>query len=96
LDVADLVESVGVYLSDPKRSLSGSMIPKIIREIAGVMSPQGGLGQQNLDIEGKLRSISQIVLEVDHLKKRFILGKALSEARSGEPFDIVLSGCPSL
>ncbi len=72
------------------------MIPKIIREIAGVMSPQGGLGQQNLDIEGKLRSISQIVLEVDHLKKRFILGKALSEARSGEPFDIVLSGCPSL
>ena len=96
LDVADLVESVKVYTNAGK-SLAGSMIPKIIREIESMLSAQtNGLGSPNLDNEDNLRAVAQIVLEVDHLKKRFILGKALSMGRSGEPFDIVLSGSQSL
>ena len=94
LDVADLVESVRVYKKSGN-SLSGSMIPKIIREIDSLMT-MDGLGQRNLNNEDQLRAIAQIVLEVDHLKKRFILGKALSMGRPGEPLDIVLSGSQSL
>lgn len=94
LDVADLVESVRVYTKNGK-SLAGSMIPKIIREIESMIT-NNGLGSKDLDNEDILRAVAQIVLEVDHLKKRFILGKALSMGRSGEPFDIVLSGSQSL
>tara|TARA_Y100000817_G_C16855232_1_gene543719 strand:- start:1390 stop:1797 length:408 start_codon:yes stop_codon:yes gene_type:complete len=44
----------------------------------------------------EMEAYAKLVLEVNHLHKRFILGKALSFARSGEPFDIILSGSPSL
>lgn len=87
-DAAALLKAVQAY----RGGLIGGMIPKIIQEAASL----GPLGNVNLSNEALLKGVAQLILEVDFLKKRFILGKALSHARPGEPFDIVLSGCPSI
>ena len=87
-DAADLLVSVRAYGG----SLIGGMIPKIIKEAKALPAA----GNINLAQPMKLKGFAQLILEVDFLKKRFILGKALSHARPGEPFDIVLSGCPSI
>jgi hypothetical protein len=87
-DAADLLSAVTNYGG----SLIGGMIPKIIKE-ANSLPADGNI---NLNQPMKLKGFAQLILEVDFLKKRFILGKALSHARPGEPFDIVLSGCPSI
>ena len=90
-DAADLLGSVRAYGG----SLIGGMIPKIIKE-AKALYNAGAVGNIDLAQPMKLKGFAQLILEVDFLKKRFILGKALSHARPGEPFDIVLSGCPSI
>lgn len=89
-DAASLLSSIQAYTAGGG-ALIGGMIPKIIQEAAGI-----NLGGVDLTRETGLKGVAQLILEVDFLKKRFILGKALSHARPGEPFDIVLSGCPSI
>ena len=94
-EVQALVDAVRDYKA-AGGSLTGSMMPKIIKEIDSLTGTSDQLGQVDLSLAENLSALSQIVLEVDHLKKRFLLGKALSMGRTGEPFDIVLSGSPSL
>jgi len=89
-DAAALLAAIRTYTAGGG-ALIGGMIPKIIQEAAGI-----NLGGVDLTRETGLKGVAQLILEVDFLKKRFILGKALSHARPGEPFDIVLSGCPSI
>ena len=89
-EAGELVKHVQKWQAD----LVGSGVGKIISEVRGLT---GGVNAgfpdklkttdfQNLEAVGKL------LFEIDFLKRRFILGKALSHARPGEPFDIVLSG----
>lgn len=91
-EAGELVKHVQAWQAD----LVGSGVGKIISEVRGLV-PAGAAGAgfpqalltgnfQNLEAVGKL------LFEIDFLKRRFILGKALSHARPGEPFDIVLSG----
>lgn len=86
-DAANLISAAQAY----NGSLLGSQVPSVLRTAKS-------LKDKSIDTSKKLElmAISKLVLEVNFLKKRFILGKALSFARPGEPFDIVLSGCPSL
>lgn len=86
-DAASLLTAIRSYTG----SLIGGMIPKVIQEANTI--PFGNVDIRN---ELELKGLAQLVLEVDFLKKRFLLGKALSYARPGEPFDIVLSGSTAI
>ena len=86
-DAAKLIAAAKKYTKAP---LIGQSIPEIIKQATD--APKDVDLSQPLD----LMKIAKLVLEVDFLKKRFILGKALSFSRPGESFDIVLSGCPSM
>ena len=86
-DAASLLTAIRSYTG----SLIGGMIPKVIQEANTI--PFGNVDTRN---ELELKGLAQLVLEVDFLKKRFLLGKALSYARPGEPFDIVLSGSAAI
>ena len=56
-------------------------------DLTNAAAAGGGFGGQ----EGAFKA----VMAVDQQRKRLIIGKALSYARPGEPFDIVLGGQPS-
>ena len=91
-DAAKLIAAAKAYTKKAKKPapLIGQSIPEIIKQATDA--------PQNVDLGSalSLMKIAKLVLEVDFLKKRFILGKALSFSRPGESFDIVLSGCPSM
>ena len=67
--------------------LIGSSIPQILKD-----AKELNLDGVELRDVHTLNAFARLLFEIDFLKKRFILGKALSHARPGEPFDIVLSG----
>lgn len=90
--VHDLVEAVFKY-AGAATDLLGQSIPKIIRELANKKT-NAMINAFQLMPQG-VKQQSELVLEVDFLKRRFLLGKALSGARPGEPFDLVLSGSAS-
>ena len=91
--VHDLVEAVFRYAGAPT-DLLGQSIPKIIQELAKAKAVAAPGTVDDLMPDG-VKQQSELVLEVDFLKRRFLLGKALSGARPGEPFDLVLSGSAS-
>lgn len=66
---------------------------KVLEEASRILAVGTSISTSNFV---EMEAYAKLVLEVNHLHKRFILGKALSFARSGEPFDIILSGSPSL
>lgn len=68
--------------------LIGSSIPQILKDARAVNNFAG----MNIGDVQRLNQVARLLFEIDFLKKRFILGKALSHARPGEPFDIILSG----
>lgn len=100
--VYELIEAVAQYTGSTT-DLQGQSIPKIIQELAKKRAdeqttrgvpPTDPVDVVDLMHDG-LQEQSELVLEVDFLKRRFLLGKALSGARPGEPFDLVLSGSAS-
>lgn len=97
--VHDLVEAVFRY-AGAATDLLGQSIPKIIQELATLKeNKKNALGAAAITVDDLMpdgvKQQSELVLEVDFLKRRFLLGKALSGARPGEPFDLVLSGSAS-
>lgn len=90
-EAADLMTHIGRHSAD----LIGSGLPKIITEGKSI-SDRGGLDLIRVNDIQQLKSVGVLLSEIDFLKKRFILGKALSHARPGEPFDICLSGSATL
>jgi hypothetical protein len=94
--VHDLIEAVSQY-GGALADLQGSTMPEVIRVLAGRRDLRGVAPAQagRAMLPDGVQQLSELVLEVDFLKRRFILGKALSGARPGEPFDLVLSGSAS-
>lgn len=84
-DAVDLIGHIqnAAFAND----LQGSGNGKIISELKKFLTPAN---VARADIKDK--AMIKALFEIDFLKKRMILGKALSHARPGEPFDIVLSG----
>lgn len=81
----DAAELMGHILNPTfTNDLQGSGNGKIISELVKARNAGGGPDSRKAQIKA--------LFEIDFLKKRMILGKALSHARPGEPFDIVLSG----
>jgi hypothetical protein len=82
MDAAELMR----HIQNPTftNDLQGSGNGKIISELVKAINAGGGPDSEKARIK--------CLFEIDFLKKRMILGKALSHARPGEPFDIVLSG----
>lgn len=90
-EAADVIAQVQGNLA----ALAGSGLGKIISEVRDMVRQAGGRDPlRGLDITNaqNLKAVGRLLMEIDFLKRRFILGKALSHARPGEPFDIVLSG----
>ena len=69
-------------------ALNTSGIGKILSEVKNLTNALA-VTAGNVD---QLKAVTKLMFEIDFLKKRMILGKALSHARPGEPFDIVISG----
>ena len=82
-DAVDLIGHIqnAAFAND----LQGSGNGKIISELKKFLTPA-------MRANMKDKAMIKALFEIDFLKKRMILGKALSHARPGEPFDIVLSG----
>lgn len=70
-------------------ALIGSAIPQILKDAKELNAIDEDVNLTNIPT---LNAFARLLFEIDFLKKRFILGKALSHARPGEPFDIILSG----
>ena len=92
--VSELLEAVYSY-AGALTDLQGQSIPKIIRDLAKRKPAALAANDPFRLLPRALQEGSELVLEVDFLKRRFLLGKALSGARPGEPFDLVLSGSAS-
>ena len=88
-EAADVIAQVQANLG----ALTGSGLGKIISEVRNmVRGAPNPLATANVANAQDLKAVGRLLMEIDFLKRRFILGKALSHARPGEPFDIVLSG----
>jgi len=87
-EAAEIIKQVDDFRND----IVGSAIPKILIEAKAMGGLNGLAGVVNAFDMQDLQGLACLLSEIDFLKKRFILGKALSHARPGEPFDIVLSG----
>jgi len=81
-EASDLLVHVNRWRAD----LLGSGLGKVITEVRDL---RGGIVARDL---AGVEAIGKLLFEIDFLRKRFVLGKALSHARPGEPFDILLSG----
>lgn len=92
--VHDLIEAVSRYGGNVA-DLQGSTMPKVIRGLAALRGNLPPAPAGRVMLPDGVQQLSELVLEVDFLKRRFILGKALSGGRPGEPFDLVLSGSAS-
>ena len=90
-EAADVIAQVRAN----RRALAGSGLGKIISEVREMVRPAPNvnpLATARVNRADDLKAVGRLLMEIDFLKRRFILGKALSHARPGEPFDIVLSG----
>jgi hypothetical protein len=85
-EAADVIAQVGRF----PNAVVGSGVGKIISEVRNML--QAGIAPININNAQQVKAVGRLLMEIDFLKRRFILGKALSHARPGEPFDIVLSG----
>lgn len=90
-EAAEVIENVRQW--EGRQALVGSGLGKIISEVRDMVRQAGGAnplaGVNAADLQ-QLQAVGKLLMEIDFLKKRFILGKALSHARPGEPFDIVI------
>ena len=90
-EAADVIAQVQAFAQ--RGALAGSGLGKIISEVRDmVRGAPNPLADARVNRADDLKAVGRLLMEIDFLKRRFILGKALSHARPGEPFDIVLSG----
>ena len=78
--------------------LSDSLMPNALRDLKEASTPGTAMQITVLGGASSLRDqkMMRVVTSVLHANRRLIMGKALSFARVGEPFDIVLGGSNNL
>ncbi len=94
--VADeILQAIDTLGADVQAALRNrNIVPSALQPL------QDAAGDFEADISGYTTAARgaagfKAVMAIDQQRKRFIIGKALSYARPGEPFDIVLGGQPS-
>lgn len=87
-EAADIVRQVRAF----PNAVIGSDVGKILSEVRRLVTVPGvpALNVRGNDLAG-LDAVGKLLFEIDFLKRRMILGKALSHARPGEPFDLIVS-----
>jgi hypothetical protein len=86
-EIVNALEAVG---TDVKNALTDSVIPSALRALKALQFPA------NINAVCALPGGVEAIFSIDHQARRLIIGKALSYARQGEPFDIVLGGQPGI
>ena len=94
--VADeILQAIGTLGADVQAALRNrNIVPSALQSLQDPTT-----GNFEADISGYTNAARgaagfKAVMAIDQQRKRFIIGKALSYARPGEPFDIVLGGQP--
>lgn len=98
--VKEVVDAVSHFVSKGGAvagQLADSLMPQEIRDLKEALSG----GDKKICVAGstdpmKDSQMMRLVTSVLHAHKRFVIGKALSAARIGEPFDICLGGSNDL
>lgn len=89
-EAVEIIKHVALFPNAVNTSGVGKIISEVRQLVAGNQLVRNN---QLLEVApNNIKGVMKLLFEIDFLKKRMILGKALSHARPGEPFDIVLSG----
>lgn len=81
-----LTDLLAAFLGLPGVGLNGNNLPSALQAFTSLPSTNNNFPNP--------WEFTKAVMAVDQQRKRLIIGKALSYARPGEPFDIVLGGQP--
>ena len=99
--VEEIVDAYNTVPREVKAAMNDSMMPVALRTLKEYTDARDGSSLADVNLDGQPNKVKRqkayhVITSIMHANRKMIIGKALSFARPGEPFDICLGGSNSL